>query len=407
MAAIGEKEWYFYVPRDRKYRNGDRPNRVTTSGYWKATGADRMIRGENFRAIGLKKTLVFYSGKAPKGIRTSWIMNEYRLPQQDTERYQKGEISLCRVYKRAGVEDHPSVPRGTALQLPSRLSSSSRATSSSTSERKTAAFKGYHHQQQVEAAGSKQHVGASEADASSSTEVGTALGLSQHGGSYSAISPLQLAAPPPPPNQPSLVVEAADRFMHIMNHHQHHQQSFLDKQQGGGGGGRGEGVIPILPSSSNSIAPLFMANPSPSPSSSSNPHHHHHQSSFDEIQRLVEYQQACLSHHLHQHQHQHQHQQQQQQQQFQFQALNNTNNATTPNSSQFLFSNYLFSPSQQAPPLGVVPTVASSTSLQVPPPSASASSGASGVGFSDRLWEWNPFPEQPNLNRDHFNNPFK
>lgn len=89
MAAIGEKEWYFYVPRDRKYRNGDRPNRVTTSGYWKATGADRMIRTENFRSIGLKKTLVFYSGKAPKGIRTSWIMNEYRLPQHETERYQK------------------------------------------------------------------------------------------------------------------------------------------------------------------------------------------------------------------------------------------------------------------------------------------------------------------------------
>ncbi|XP_027190213.2 NAC transcription factor 56 isoform X2 [Cicer arietinum] len=111
LAAIGEKEWYFYVPRDRKYRNGDRPNRVTTSGYWKATGADRMIRTENFRSIGLKKTLVFYSGKAPKGIRTSWIMNEYRLPQHETERYQKGEISLCRVYKRAGVEDHPSLPR--------------------------------------------------------------------------------------------------------------------------------------------------------------------------------------------------------------------------------------------------------------------------------------------------------
>ncbi|KAK4793044.1 hypothetical protein SAY86_023479 [Trapa natans] len=117
LATIGEKEWYFYVPRDRKYRNGDRPNRVTTSGYWKATGADRMIRGENSRSIGLKKTLVFYTGKAPKGVRTSWIMNEYRLPHHETEFYQKAEISLCRVYKRAGVGDY-SNPTSHLLPQP-------------------------------------------------------------------------------------------------------------------------------------------------------------------------------------------------------------------------------------------------------------------------------------------------
>ncbi|KAL5982786.1 hypothetical protein ACLOJK_016863 [Asimina triloba] len=122
LAAIGEKEWFFYVPRDRKYRNGDRPNRVTTSGYWKATGADRMIRTESSRSIGLKKTLVFYSGKAPKGVRTSWIMNEYRLPHGEAERYQKAEISLCRVYKRPGVEDHCPLPGSTS----SRPSSSKR-----------------------------------------------------------------------------------------------------------------------------------------------------------------------------------------------------------------------------------------------------------------------------------------
>uniref|UniRef100_A0A0D3G7Q5 NAC domain-containing protein n=1 Tax=Oryza barthii TaxID=65489 RepID=A0A0D3G7Q5_9ORYZ len=117
MAVIGEKEWFFYVPRDRKYRNGDRPNRVTASGYWKATGADRMIRGENSRPIGLKKTLVFYSGKAPKGVRSSWIMNEYRLPPPaaDADLFYKSEISLCRVYKRSGIDDghgHHQRPAG-------------------------------------------------------------------------------------------------------------------------------------------------------------------------------------------------------------------------------------------------------------------------------------------------------
>ncbi|BAF22755.1 Os08g0113500 [Oryza sativa Japonica Group] len=146
LASIGDKEWFFYVPRDRKYRNGDRPNRVTPSGYWKATGADRMVKVEGDRPIGLKKTLVFYVGKAPKGLRSSWIMNEYRLPHGDADRYQKiafdivtgrqasictayaigtsclsagdeikvhtmrklyvEEISLCRVYKRPGIEDN-------------------------------------------------------------------------------------------------------------------------------------------------------------------------------------------------------------------------------------------------------------------------------------------------------------
>ncbi|XP_074559834.1 uncharacterized protein LOC141815868 isoform X2 [Curcuma longa] len=118
LAAIGEKEWFFYVPRDRKYRNGDRPNRVTTSGYWKATGADRMVKNETGRQIGLKKTLVFYSGKAPKGIRSSWIMNEYRLPvlaHDPNNHFPKVEICLCRVYKRPGAEDHPRAP-GTALK---------------------------------------------------------------------------------------------------------------------------------------------------------------------------------------------------------------------------------------------------------------------------------------------------
>ncbi|XWS16628.1 hypothetical protein CRYUN_Cryun34aG0107000 [Craigia yunnanensis] len=179
LAAIGEKEWFFYVPRDRKYRNGDRPNRVTTSGYWKATGADRMIRAENSRSIGLKKTLVFYSGKAPKGIRTSWIMNEYRLPHHDTERYQKVEISLCRVYKRAGVEDHPSLPRC----LPSRPSASSRGKQSQTKYPQDAAQQAMERFQAFGGGQSQQMEieKISETDGSSSrtSDVTTSLGLSK------------------------------------------------------------------------------------------------------------------------------------------------------------------------------------------------------------------------------------
>ncbi|KAK2636222.1 hypothetical protein Ddye_031014 [Dipteronia dyeriana] len=82
LATTGEKEWYFYCPRDRKYRNSARPNRVTGAGFWKATGTDRPIYSSEggSKCIGLKKSLVFYKGKAAKGIKTDWMMHEFRLP---------------------------------------------------------------------------------------------------------------------------------------------------------------------------------------------------------------------------------------------------------------------------------------------------------------------------------------
>ena len=81
LATSGEKEWYFYCPRDRKYRNSARPNRVTGAGFWKATGTDRPIySSDGTKCIGLKKSLVFYRGRAAKGIKTDWMMHEFRLP---------------------------------------------------------------------------------------------------------------------------------------------------------------------------------------------------------------------------------------------------------------------------------------------------------------------------------------
>jgi hypothetical protein len=80
--VFGEGEWYFFSPRDRKYPNGVRPNRAAGSGYWKATGTDKPIThsaAQRSAMIGVKKALVFYRGRPPKGIKTSWIMHEYRL----------------------------------------------------------------------------------------------------------------------------------------------------------------------------------------------------------------------------------------------------------------------------------------------------------------------------------------
>ncbi|KAH9311901.1 hypothetical protein KI387_026936, partial [Taxus chinensis] len=80
MARFGEQEWYFFSPRERKYPNGTRPNRTAVSGYWKATGIDKpvVISGGSHK-LGVKKGLVFYTGRPPKGVKTDWIMHEYRL----------------------------------------------------------------------------------------------------------------------------------------------------------------------------------------------------------------------------------------------------------------------------------------------------------------------------------------
>nr|KYP60738.1 NAC domain-containing protein 78 [Cajanus cajan] len=84
-----DQEWYFFSALDKKYGNGGRMNRATGKGYWKATGNDRQVKHEE-RVVGLKKTLVFHSGRAPDGKRTNWVMHEYRLTEKEMERIGTG-----------------------------------------------------------------------------------------------------------------------------------------------------------------------------------------------------------------------------------------------------------------------------------------------------------------------------
>ncbi|PKA65597.1 NAC domain-containing protein 100 [Apostasia shenzhenica] len=101
-AKMGEEEWYFFCQRDRKYPTGTRKNRATESGYWKATGRDREIYRGTELLVGMRKTLVFYLGRAPRGEKTNWIMHEFRL-EGEGQTSAMDEWVVCRVFhKNAG-----------------------------------------------------------------------------------------------------------------------------------------------------------------------------------------------------------------------------------------------------------------------------------------------------------------
>ena len=84
--SIQAPEWYFFSHKDKKYPTGTRTNRATAAGFWKATGRDKAVHSvASRRSIGMRKTLVFYRGRAPHGTKTDWIMHEYRLEDKDYE----------------------------------------------------------------------------------------------------------------------------------------------------------------------------------------------------------------------------------------------------------------------------------------------------------------------------------
>lgn len=89
IGSTPQNEWYFFSHKDRKYPTGSRTNRATNAGFWKATGRDKCIRN-SYKKIGMRKTLVFYRGRAPHGQKTDWIMHEYRLEDADDTQSNSG-----------------------------------------------------------------------------------------------------------------------------------------------------------------------------------------------------------------------------------------------------------------------------------------------------------------------------
>ncbi|KAL5171551.1 NAC domain-containing protein 43 [Glycine soja] len=110
IGTTPQNDWYFFSHKDKKYPTGTRTNRATAAGFWKATGRDKVIYS-NGKRIGMRKTLVFYKGRAPHGQKSDWIMHEYRLDDNNTsdtnivsnvmaDAAQEEGWVVCRIFKK-------------------------------------------------------------------------------------------------------------------------------------------------------------------------------------------------------------------------------------------------------------------------------------------------------------------
>lgn len=99
IGAEEQSEWYFFSHKDKKYPTGTRTNRATATGFWKATGRDKPIYTKH-SLVGMRKTLVYYQGRAPNGQKSDWIMHEYRLETSENGTPQEEGWVVCRVFKK-------------------------------------------------------------------------------------------------------------------------------------------------------------------------------------------------------------------------------------------------------------------------------------------------------------------
>nr|XP_016496356.1 PREDICTED: NAC domain-containing protein 72-like [Nicotiana tabacum] len=113
-----EGRMYFFTPLTNKYENGKKIQRKIYSdeGFWKASQARSDHREKNGAIIGTKTNLVYYEYKGQKkskGTKTSWLMQEFRLPENHHPRPlfngTMNELIICVIYDNGRVKDDDQV----------------------------------------------------------------------------------------------------------------------------------------------------------------------------------------------------------------------------------------------------------------------------------------------------------
>ncbi|GLT37124.1 hypothetical protein SLA2020_114590 [Shorea laevis] len=114
-----EEEWYFFTSREKKYKNGSRPDRSAVNGYWKPTGVKVKVIDEQGMEIGERRSLEFWEGSQPNGKKTSWKMHEYEVPlprkrKKTSDDMLLDECILVKIYNSAKDKNNEVVAVGLA-----------------------------------------------------------------------------------------------------------------------------------------------------------------------------------------------------------------------------------------------------------------------------------------------------
>ncbi|KAJ1426491.1 NAC domain [Sesbania bispinosa] len=74
-------------------------------GFGKQQGETSALIRNSYKKIGMRKALVFYKGRAPRGQKIDWIMHEYRLEDGNDPRENANEDGwvVCRVFKKKNL----------------------------------------------------------------------------------------------------------------------------------------------------------------------------------------------------------------------------------------------------------------------------------------------------------------
>ncbi|KAB2607849.1 NAC domain-containing protein 90-like [Pyrus ussuriensis x Pyrus communis] len=124
------EQWFFFIPRQESEARGWRPRRLTTIGYWKATGSPSTVYSSNSnynRPIGHKRTMGFYIGRAPRGKKTEWMMNEYKAIEAHADHNNQLSMAASSSIARTSTPSAPTLRQEFSLCRVHRKSKSLRA----------------------------------------------------------------------------------------------------------------------------------------------------------------------------------------------------------------------------------------------------------------------------------------